>query len=407
MRILQAIKTADGANWAVLQVAEHVRAGLDMHVALPRPEGREIENWKRTGATLHFVDLSLPTRRPWQMGNVLGEIRRLVRDVAPDVIHSHFVTTTLALRLALGSSHPTPRLFQVPGPLHLENPLFARLDLATAGPRDHWLASSRHIRSLYARRGAPAEAIGISYYGTHIDGFAKKRTNALRRKLGISDDALVVGNVSYMYPPKLWLGHTVGVKCLEDVIDALARVTRERRDVIGVVAGGAWDGAQWYEDWLRMRARRAGGRILMPGFLPHELLCEAWSDFDLIVHVPLSENCGGVHEAMVAGVPVIASRVGGLPEVVFDGQTGWLVPSRDPQALAAKIFEVLDARTERFERARRGRRLLATMFDVTRTAEEVRAVYRHMLAPETTPLPDPFDAASFLNLETSEEKAWS
>jgi glycosyltransferase involved in cell wall biosynthesis len=197
------------------------------------------------------------------------------------------------------------------------------------------------------------------------------------------------------------------VKCLEDVIDALARVTSERRDVIGVVAGGAWGRGQWYERWLRMRASRAGGRILMPGFLPHGLVCEAWSDFDLIVHVPLSENCGGMHEAMVAGVPVIASRVGGLPEVVFDGQTGRLVSSRDPQALAAKTFEVLDARTERIERARRGRRLLATMFDVTRTAEEVRAVYRHMLAPETSPLPDPFDAASFLNLETSEEKACS
>lgn len=195
MRILQATKIADGVKWAVLQVAEHVRAGLGMHVALPRPEGREIENWKRTGATLHFVDLSLPTRRPCRMGSVPDEARRLVRDVAPDVVHTHFVTTTLALRLALGSSHPTSRLFQVPGPLHLENSLFARLDLATAGPRDHSLASSRHIRSLYAQRGAPEEVIGISYYGTHIDGFAKQRTYALRRKLGISDDTLVVGHL--------------------------------------------------------------------------------------------------------------------------------------------------------------------------------------------------------------------
>jgi glycosyltransferase involved in cell wall biosynthesis len=399
MRILQVLKTSDGASWAVNQVAEHVRASLDVHVALPRAEGREIENWKRTGATLHFVDCSLPTRRPWQMGSRFDEIRRLVRDVAPDVIHSHFVTTTLALRLALGSSHPTPRLFQVPGPLHLENPLFARLDLATAGARDHWLASSRHIQFLYARRGVPAGTVAVSYYGTRIEGFAKGRTHVLRRKLGISDDTFVVGNVSYMYPPKFWLGHTVGVKCLEDVIDALARVTRERRDVIGVVAGGAWGRDRWYEHWLRRRARRAGGRILMPGFLPYRLLCDAWADFDLIVHVPLSENCGGVVEAMVAGVPVIASRVGGLPEMVVDGQTGWLVPPRDAEALAAKILEVVDAPTERLERARRGRLLVSAMFDVTRNAEEVREVYRHMLAPEASPLPAPFDPAAFLELE--------
>jgi glycosyltransferase involved in cell wall biosynthesis len=396
MRILQAIKTADGANWAVLQVQQLVKAGFDVHVALPEAGGREIDNWRRTGAILHSVDLTLPVGRPWQLASVLRRGRDLVRCVDPDVIHSHFVTTTLALRLALGRDHPIPRLFQVPGPLHLEDPFFARLDLASAGPRDHWLASSHHIRSLYAELGVPVEQIGVSYYGTRVEEFPARRSGKLRRLLGIPENVLLVGNVSYMYPPKLWLGHTVGVKCMEDVIDALATVTRCRDDVVGVVIGGAWGSDQWYERRLRRRARRKGGRILMPGFLPHATVQEAWADLDLVVHVPLSENCGGVHEAMVAGVPVIASHVGGLPELVIDGVTGWLVPPRQPHVLARTILEVLDAPQLRAQRAARGAQLVRTMFDVTRTAPEVGAVYRHLVDPQRHPLPAVFNPDAVL-----------
>ena len=51
--------------------------------------------------------------------------------------------------------------------------------------------------------------------------------------------------------------------------------------------------------------------------------------------MPISENCGGVIELLAAGVPTVASRVGGLPEVVHDGVTGWTVPWRSPGAAAA------------------------------------------------------------------------
>src|SRR5262249_27065040 len=150
----------------------------------------------------------------------------------------------------------------------------------------------------------------------------------------------MIGNISYLYAPKLYLGQTRGLKLHEDLIDALGMVTKQREDVVGVLAGGPWNGADWYQAKLRRRAARSG-RILMPGHLPHDVVRSAWADFDCVIHAPLSENCGGVLEPLLAAVPTIAGRVGGLEELVRDGITGTTVPIRKPAALAAAIHDVL------------------------------------------------------------------
>ena len=88
---------------------------------MPSAPGCAIPAWEATGAILYFVDCSLPVRNPVKTGKTISAVRQLVRQVKPDIIHSHHVTTTVMLRLALGRKHPSPRIFQVPGPLHLEH----------------------------------------------------------------------------------------------------------------------------------------------------------------------------------------------------------------------------------------------------------------------------------------------
>jgi glycosyltransferase involved in cell wall biosynthesis len=131
----------------------------------------------------------------------------------------------------------------------------------------------------------------------------------------------------------------------------------------------------------------------MTGFLDGERFAGTWNEFDLVVHVPLSENCGGVHEPLLHGTPVIASRVGGLPELVIDGLTGYLVPPRDPRCLAAAIERRIDNLHEARVLAARGKALVSTMFDIRRTAKEVMAIYRHIL--ERGPRPTTFDSRAF------------
>ena len=147
---------------------------------------------------------------------------------------------------------------------------------------------------------------------------------------------------------------------------------------------------------MRKRAKGlAGDRILFTGSLPFDKGMESWRAFDLGIHVPLSENCGGVVEPLFHGVPVVASHVGGLPEVVIEGKTGWLVPPRKPDRLANAIRNAL----ENYELSKRmalaGKALVRQMFDVNRTASEVYGIYGHIL-DSSRPPPAPYNSETFL-----------
>lgn len=396
MRVLHVVKTADGADWAVLQVTELVRRGVQVHVAVPSLQGGEIENWRASGARLHMVPLDYPVRAPWRLASLCREARELVQRVKPDLIHSHFVGTTLVLRRSFGKKHPLPRVFQVPGPLHLEHGIFRTWELATAGAADHWIASSRFVKELYLRYGVDADRVFLSYYGTRPETFQTARRGALRKLLGLSEDAFVVGNMNYMYAPKRYLGQRKGLKCHEDIIRVLSSLIGCDPKVEGVLVGGAYRGALWYEERLRRLAASCGhGRIHMPGTLPHAVVREAWPDFDVVIHAPLSENCGGVLEPMLVGVPVVAARVGGIPELVHDGVTGTLVDSRCPEELAAAVLRVRGAIADHRALAARGRQLAAQMFDVRRTADEVLQLYRHIL-DRPSPVPPEFDGSALI-----------
>jgi glycosyltransferase involved in cell wall biosynthesis len=87
-------------------------------------------------------------------------------------------------------------------------------------------------------------------------------------------------------------------------------------------------------------------------------------------------------EAMEAGVPVVASRVSGIPEVVEDGVTGWLVPPEDPEALAAALAEVLEHPDEARKRGEAGRRRVDERF---RPRNAVAAWKQAVLGEELNP----------------------
>lgn len=385
MRVLHVVKTSEGASWAARQASVLTQQGIEVHVAVPNECGRTLPLWKAAGAHIHVVNLGLPARKPWLIPRICKAAMQLVEEVAPDLIHSHFVSTTLLLRIALGKNDSIPRVFQVPGPLHLEHTFPRAADLATAGANDYWIGSSQCIVQHYRNSGVGNERIFLSYYGGSV--VAEERTGFLRNRLGIEENAKIVGNINLIYPPKKFIGQRVGLKCHEDVIDAIGIVLRTRGDVVGVLIGSTFGtGDARYEEKLRERARKVGqGRILLPGFFDSEEVRKSWPDYDCAVHVPLSENCGGVIEPLLAGVPTIAGNVGGLPEVVVNGVTGLTVPIQNPPLLAMKILAVLNS-PEPFQRmAQTGRKLITKMFSVERTGQEIAEIYSHILTGAVAP----------------------
>jgi len=397
MRVLHIVKTSDGAQWAARQAHVLADLGVEVHIALPDDFGRSVNEWRAAGATIHVADLSLPIQKPHRLRVSLQRARALVALVKPDIIHSHFVTTTCLMRMALGKRHPIPRIYQVAGPLHLEHWWTRRFEVGLAGPADVWIGSSRCINQWYRQSGISEDRLFLSYYGFQTRQLPQLVSGEIRRLVGAKPGDILVGNVSWMYAPKFLLGQRVGLKCHEDIIEALGIVTRRNPSVLGVFVGGAWNHAVKYEAKLkRLAALRAGDRIRFVGSLPAEIARYAWTDFELAVHVPLSENCGGVIEPLNAGVPVIASAVGGLPEVIVNQRTGFLVPPRRPDVLAQTIVQALNQQEKCRIMSALGKQLVDTMFDVERTAREVFDIYRHLLEPGY-PVPSSFHSDQFLD----------
>lgn len=376
MRILHLLKTSVGATWAYRMVREHMAAGVDVHVALPGG-GPKVAEFRALGATVHELQTDLPIRDPLRMPSTFLALRRLVDAVKPDLIHSHFVGTTLTMRLALADSR-VPRIFQVPGPLHLEHAMTRNGELAVAGPADHWIATCRWIHDRYSRSGVPRERLHFAYYGTDLERLTPQPPGKLRRELGLDADTPIVGMVAYVYAPKRWLGATRGLKGHEDLIDAMALLRRTRPNVRCVIVGGAWQGAQREEARVREYAkRRCGDAVIFLG--TRRDVPELYADFTMAVHPSHSENLGGSQESLPLGVPTIATRVGAFPDVVRDGETGWLVPPKDPPAIARAIEEVLDDPEEARRRTVRGQQLTRTLVDVRSTAKDTLGIYETIL----------------------------
>jgi glycosyltransferase involved in cell wall biosynthesis len=374
MKILHIVKTATGATWVYHQVCVLRSLGFEIVVALPSATSGLAPKYQEAGATVVPINLDVPTRHPWQIPAVLKSCRTLVKSVRPDIIHSHHVGTTLVVRAALGKSSPIPRIFQVPGPLHLEHSFFAHLDTSSAGPRDHWIAGCRWTQQKYHQLGIPAQRVFLSYPGTDLNLFTTTRKNNLRSELRLSPDTPLVGMVCYMYAPKRFLGQTVGLKGHEDFIAAFPIAKKQIPNLHGLIIGGAWNGATNYENHLRELAHRhcngyltfLGTRSDVPALYP---------DLDLAVVPSHSENLGGAVEPLLSEVPVIATKVGGLPDLVQEGISGRLVPPRNPQAIAAAMLASLQNRAEAQRFAVAGHQMTRHLFDVESTAREVAQIY--------------------------------
>ena len=375
MKILHIVKTATGATWVYHQVRVLCSLGFEIVVALPAAAANgSAAKYRELGATVVLINLDVPTKRPWQIPAVLQACRTLVRNVRPDIIHTHHVGTTLVVRAALGKSSPIPRIFQVPGPLHLEHSFFAHLDTALAGSQDHWIASCRWTQSKYHQLGIPPSRVALSYLGTDLNLFSTTRTNILRRELSLAANTPLVGMVCYMYAPKRFLGQTIGLKGHEDFIAALQLAKKKCPDLHAVIIGGAWNGAIKYENHLRELGRKAcdgsvaflGTRSDVPALYP---------DLDLAVVASHSENVGGAVEPLLSRVPVVATNVGGLPDLVQEGVSGKLVPPRNPEAMAVAITASLQNGAEAQRVTTEGHKIARHLFDVQRTAREVAQIY--------------------------------
>lgn len=379
MKALHLIKTTIGATWALKEIEVLISLGCSVHVVLPSNTGLA-SKYSSAGAIVHVVNFNFMTGNLLRVLAELIKLRKLVSEIKPDIIHSHFVGTTLFMRMAMIFCK-IPRVFQVPGPLHLENKLTRSVEILSANSSDYWIATCARTSRYYLEAGVASARIRTIFYGTDVSLFSADVNESLRNELGLGPDVAIIGMVAYVYPPKRWLGQRRGIKGHEDLIDAVALVLKHRPNTVCVFVGGAWgDSRQYFEEVVRYSSKELGAKGIFLG--SRNDVARIYGGFDLVVHPSHSENLGGAGESLLMAVPTLATNVGGFPDIVVDGLTGWLVEPGDPEEMAIKIQEVLSDPVEARKRANAGRALVLESLDVKKTGEKVLEFYSEIIGRE-------------------------
>lgn len=220
--------------------------------------------------------------------------------------------------------------------------------------------------------GADPERIGVVSPGVDLEVFRPGDRHAARRRFDL-DEAPTVVFVGRLQPLK-------GPQVALAAMGRLARMVPDARLVI--VGGDSPRGSTGERVKLALAARNLGVarhvRFVDP--LPHARLADLYRAADVVVIPSASESFGLVAlEAGACGTPVVATAVGGLRRLVRDGQTGYLVPSRDPAAFAEALSRIVTDPEARDRLGANGVRL-AQRFPWSRTAEGLLGAYATVMA---------------------------
>jgi D-inositol-3-phosphate glycosyltransferase len=237
---------------------------------------------------------------------------------------------------------------------------------------DRVLVATSHERQLLRQiYRLPAERVSVVPLGVDLEQFQPRNPAEARAALDLDPEERVLLAVGRMEP----------LKGFDILIRALAQTTMSRPPMLLVVGGDERAAAEF--DRLRAVADEVGvtERVRFVGAVPHEQLATYYNAADVVVVPSFYESFGLVAlEAMASGVPVVASRVGGLTTTIGDGRTGYLIPWRCPEPFAEKIDLLL--RNEGLRRALgSAARQSMEAYAWDRVASELGAVYEASVAP--------------------------
>lgn len=374
MRILHVITSINrgGAENQLMYLVRLQRAaGHEVMVAYLREEGEWRDEMEGLGILV--VDLDMRARRVLRSAY---RLRREIRSFVPDIVNAHLQPAELCARLALlGTSRSS-----LPLVITKHNrKIFGRLPgqgmLArwTARRASAVISVSESVKALSDQIGISSSAgrsvtihnaIDLAPY----DGRSRERSRELRRTWGIPDQEVVIGTAGRLLP----------VKAFHVLMKAFAAYSKRAKHGARLVIVGR--GPLRGELERLARSLEIEEKVIFPGF--REDIPVVMGAFDVFALTSNSEGFPvAVMEAMAAGKPVVATRVGGVPELVLDGETGKLVPPCDPEAVTSALA-FFDEAANRQAFAAAGRRRVLSEYSLERMLRETMAVYQECLGPK-------------------------
>ena len=382
LRLLFVITTSDfGGSESFLYrlVSGLDRQRFEIEVCSLCPTGRTADQIRELGVTVTSLNMHRRAK-PLQMVAATFRLARLFRNSfggrgahgVQSLLYRANVLTAAARRLIAWIPGPTP--FLVTGQRSLiptGRSLDFRAQQLTRNWADRVVAVSEAVKKeLHQTEKIADEKVMVIQNGIDLHRFSlptQDERSAARATWKIDDDTapeptVVIGAVGRFHGPK----------GLDVLIDAFAIAQRRHDRLLLVLAGDGPDAEALrskveelsVQDSVRFLGYQQDPRPLYPGF-------------DLYVLPSLKEGSpNALLEAMGRGCACVASNVGGVPEAIVDGESGYLVPPSDPKALAELLLELADDPEHRRRLAQAARRRVESHFDLTRMIRTHEELYR-------------------------------
>jgi glycosyltransferase involved in cell wall biosynthesis len=363
------------------QLRAFAEAGMEViGVSAPGPYVAQLEGWGIRHEPLHHATRSAAVGRDVM---ALAELWQLFRRLRPDIVHTHNPKPGLYGRVAARASG-------VPGIVNTVHGLYAspedrtsrravvygleRLASMCSGAE---LVQNPEDFEVLARLRVPRRKLVLLGNGVDLHRFRPPQDGRARRRaremLGIDADATVVGTVARL----------VWEKGFAELFDAAARLRRTHPELVFLVVGGT-DPAK--ADAISSEEVAVAGRqghFVFAG--ERDGMEDIYPAFDLFALPSHREGFPrSAMEAAATGLPIVATDIRGCRQAVSDGQTGLLVPLRDPARLAAAIAELVDDPARRRRMGIAGRLKAEAEFDDMAVVSKTIEAYERVLFTATS-----------------------
>ncbi|MGB5161787.1 MAG: glycosyltransferase [Thermoanaerobaculia bacterium] len=336
-----------------------------------RPAGATATVIELAGVPVFSLEMS---ERPSAVEMIRGwsQLRSIYQTHSIDIVQASLYRANVLAPMSVQMGQDMPRIVTSQ---HSLAPLSGRLpSLMTRRAHrlsDRVVAVSGAVRRyMIESERIPSEQIVVIPNGVDTQRFRLTDSRAARESLGLSAGELVIGAAGRLTP----------VKGFDTLIEAVRRLHLSGARPRLLIAG---EGPERKRLQALIDGAGLGDQIQLLGL--REDLAALYSVFDVFV---LSSHREGspsvVLEALASQCPVVATTVGGVPEIIEDGQSGILVPPGNPQALAQRLDELLRSETNRQLVAASGRARVRDHFDLTEITHQYEALYLDLLFGDGT-----------------------
>jgi len=353
---IDSAKTWRGGQQQVFYLAQRL-TDYDNIIACP-PQSPLAERAKAIGLKVFPVQM----HGEWDLLAVC-KLKKIIRKNSIDIVHLHSSHAHALGLLAAKSSGNCKVVLSRRVNFPIKKNILSRAKYANV---DRIIAISERVRQVLVADGLPKEKIDVVYSGVDIKRFQNVEADYLISELALNRDKLIIGNIAALTWDK---DHRTLIEAARIVVD-------EFPEVIFLIAG---EGPLRREIEILIKKFNLEEKVKLFGF--RQDIPEILSILHLFVLSSSWEGLGtSLLDAFASRVPVVATNIGGIPEVVRDGVNGILVPPGNPDALAGAVISLLKNRDLAGRMAKEGFRLVKEKFSIERMVEETRKIYDRLVA---------------------------